>query len=229
MSQFTGLFYKVQSWFWKYSINPSIKSHSSRRTLWGIIDELLTLYTKYIINSALEDKFLKLILAVQCSALVRKFKVFSRIFFTLFEWSDNFSFTYRKSFSLYQTAYLVNKLPFHLSNKDLWIFYAFFYWANVANDNSKKCLFKMIRFVHFKDIKNLHFKFFFQRDKKAGKAEEGYTLCIIHFQWSNIYFWRLGLYRVEHQTLPVRFFFDNYVILQDIYLKLCIESLQTYI
>ena len=37
------------------------------------------------------------------------------------------------------------------------------------------------------------------------------------------------IYRVEHQTLPVRFFFDNYVILQDIYLELCIESLQTYI
>ena len=38
-----------------------------------------------------------------------------------------------------------------------------------------------------------------------------------------------GLYRVEHQTLPVSFFCDSYGMLQDIYLKFCIETLQTYI
>ena len=36
-------------------------------------------------------------------------------------------------------------------------------------------------------------------------------------------------YRVEHQTLPVRFFCDSYGVLQDIYLKFCTETLPTYI
>ena len=36
------------------------------------------------------------------------------------------------------------------------------------------------------------------------------------------------VYRVEHQTLPVRFFCDSYGMLQDIDLKFCIETLQTY-
>ena len=35
-------------------------------------------------------------------------------------------------------------------------------------------------------------------------------------------------YRVEHQTLQVSFFCDSYGMLQDIYLKFYIETLQTY-
>ena len=168
----------MQSWFWKYSINPSIKSHSSRRTLWGIIDELLTLYTKYIINSALEDKFLKLILAVQCSALVRKFKVFSRIFFTLFEWSDNFSFTYRKSFSLYQTAYLVNKLPFHLSNKDLWIFCAFFIEQTLLMITAKNVCLKWSGLYILKILKIFISSSFSKEIKKQERLRKG-TLYVL--------------------------------------------------
>ena len=42
-------------------------------------------------------------------------------------------------------------------------------------------------------------------------------------------FFKSVQYRVKQQTLPVRFFCDSYDMLQDIYLKFCIETLQTCI
>ena len=121
------------------------------------------------------------------------------------------------------------------TKKNAWVWYLYFLKVynlrHLKKVEKKYSVFKILIFWLFNFVSS---KFTYEANfptlnicRKSIKAHNGLKLS------SELCFGIMNAtkdsYRVEHQTLPVRFFCDSYGVLQDIYLKFCIQTLLAYI